>query len=122
MGFVHVQVGISSPERPEREELVRLLVDTGAILSVIPRAVLEHLGVRPTGKRNVRGFGGSLSRETGGVQMRYNGTVANVTVVFGEADDPVVMGVTALESLGYEVDPVTGQIKPTEMLLLGMRQ
>ena len=50
--------------------------------------------------------------------MAYDGAAAGVTVIFGEPDDPPILGVTALESLGYRVDPVTGELHPTEMLLL----
>ena len=41
-----------------------------------------------------------------------------VPVIFGEADDAVVVGVTALEIFGLEVDPVRGVLKEAELLLL----
>ena len=41
-----------------------------------------------------------------------------VTTIFGEEDDPAIMGVTALESLGFDVDPVAGRLKSVEMLML----
>ena len=50
--------------------------------------------------------------------MSYGDSFAGVTLVFGEGDDPVIVGVTALEYLGYLVDPVTGKLTPSEMLLL----
>ena len=114
MGIVHVNVAISNPADPDRGEHLELLVDTGATLSVVPRRVLERLAVSPIGRRDFRGFGG----ETGIVSMTYDGATAGVTVVFGEEDDPPILGVTALESLGYQVDPVSGELKPSEMLLL----
>ena len=118
MGFVHVNIDISNPARLGRRESVELLVDTGAMLSVILRRLLEELFVAPIGSRDFRGFGGVIRRETGAVLMTYDSTTVAVTVVFGEPDDPAVMGVTSLESLGYQVDPITGELKPTEMLLL----
>ncbi len=36
---------------------------------------------------------------------------------FTYSDTPV-LGVTALESLGYEVDPVTRKLKPVELLMI----
>ena len=50
--------------------------------------------------------------------MTCDGATAGVTVVFGEQDDPPILGVTALESLGFQVGPVSGELKPSEMLLL----
>ena len=39
-------------------------------------------------------------------------------MIFGEEDDPAIMGVTALESMGFDVDPVAGRLKSVEMLML----
>ena len=118
MGFVHVQVGISNAESPGREERIELLVDTGATLSVIPRSVLVNLGVRQIGRRRFKGFGGVIERDTANVLMRDDDAVAGVTAIFGEDGDTLVMGVTALETLGYQVDPVAGELRQTEMLQL----
>ncbi|MCH8206180.1 MAG: aspartyl protease [Chloroflexi bacterium] len=118
MGFVHVNVGISNPERIRLQEDVELPVDSGAMLSLVPRRILEVLGVSPIGRRRFRGFGGIVERDTGVVVMSFDGAVAGVTVICGEEDDPSVMGVTALETLGYQVDPDTGELSPTEMLQL----
>ena len=41
---------------------------------------------------------------------------------FGEENDTQVLGVTALEELGMQVDPTTGELKPMELLLLGMHK
>ena len=118
MGVVHVDVELSNPTDPQQLESIELLVDRGATLSVVPAPVPERLGVRPLGSRESKGFGGVVKRQTGNVAMAYDGAAAGVTVVFGERDDPPILGVTALESLGYRVDPVTGELHPTEMLLL----
>ena len=118
MGIVHVDVVISNPADLDRGEHLQLLVDTGAMLSVVPRRVLERLPVSPIRRRDFRGSGGVISRETGIVSMTYDGTTAGVTVVFGEEADPPILGVTAPESLGYQVDPASGELKPSEMLLL----
>jgi predicted aspartyl protease len=118
MGLTYVEIGISNPADPDGERRVEALVDTGATLSVIPRDILEALGVGSIGKNRFKGFGGVVSREVANVLMRYRDSVAGVTVVIGEGNDPAIMGVTALESLGYQVDPVTGKLNPSEMLLL----
>ena len=50
--------------------------------------------------------------------MTYDGAVAGVTTIFGEPEEPPIMGVTALETLGYQVDPVTGELKPIDLPML----
>ena len=118
MGFVHVTVQVASPSNPQEEREIELLVDGGAILSVIPRQVLEELGLPALGSRRFRGFGGILQRDTAALLVRYNGDVTSTTAIFGEADDTPILGVTALELLGYQVDPTTGELNSTELLLL----
>jgi aspartyl protease family protein len=118
MGFVYVDVGVSNPSTPDVSENVRALADTGATLSILPTSLLEGLGIRRIGKKKVRGLGGVVTRDVGNVTMHYYGVAGGVTTIFGEKDDPAIMGVTALESLGFDVDPVTGKLKSVEMLML----
>ena len=118
MGFVYVDVGVSNPSTPDVSENVRTLVDTGATLSILPASLLESLGIRRIGKKKFRGLGGVVTRDVGNVTMHYNDAAGGVTTIFGEEDDPAIMGVTALESLGFDVDPVAGKLKSVEMLML----
>ena len=122
MGFVYAEIGISNPAEPEAEARLEVLVDAGPMLSVVPRTLLESLGVKPMGQRNFNGFGGIVSRETGVMRVTYDCAVDGATVVFGENDDPAIMGVTALESLGYEVDSVSGKLNPVDILMLSAKQ
>ena len=118
MGFIYVDIGVSNPSTPEVSESVRALVDTGATLSILPQSLLESLGIRRIGKKKFRGLGGVVTREVGTVTMHYNGVSGAAGVIFGEEEDPAVMGVTALESMGFDVDPVAGKLKSVEMLML----
>jgi len=59
-----------------------------------------------------------IERETANVLMHYDDAVAGVTAIFGEDDDTLVMGVTAFETLGCQVDLVAGELRRTEMLKL----
>ncbi len=117
MGFIYVDVGVSNPSTPNVSEKVRVMVDTGATLSVLPASLLERLGVPRIGRKRFRGFGGVVTREVGNVTMHYEGDAGGVTAIFGDENDPPIMGVTALESLGFDVDPVRGRLKRVEMLV-----
>ena len=118
MGFIYVKVEVSHISKPDVTESATVLVDTGAILSVLPSSMLDRLGVMREGRRRFLGFGGPVARDTGVVRMRYEGAATGVNVVFGAEDDPPIMGVTALESLGYEADPVNGRLNRVDMLML----
>ena len=118
MGFIHVDVDVANPAAPDASESVRVLVDTGATLSILPEDMLDRLGIRRIQKRRFRGFGGTVSRDIGIAAMSYDGAESGVTVVFGAVDDPPIMGVTALETLGFEVDPVNGRLNRVDMLVM----
>ena len=118
MGFIHVEVNVSNPADPDVSESVRVLVDTGATLSILPADMLERLGVRRRRRRRFQGFGGVVTRDTGTINMSYENVEEGVTVVFGAEADPPIMGVTALETLGFEVDPVNGRLNRVDMLVM----
>jgi clan AA aspartic protease len=115
MGFTRVAVLLHGPEGSER---VELLADTGAILTSVPREILERIGVAPFGRRRLKTYGGVVEREVGAATIEYKGVRTVASVIFGERGDEPILGVTALEALGYEVDPVTKRLKPTELLMV----
>ena len=118
MGYIYVEVEVSHISKPDVTERVRVLVDTGAILSVLSSSMLDRLGIMREDRCRFLGFGGPVARDTGVVRMRYDGIATGVNVVFGAENDPPIMGVTALESLGYEADPVNGRLNRVDLLML----
>ena len=121
MGFIRVLVKILPPSDGREPVEVDILVDTGAIYSLLPRQVLESVGVTPTGHGQFRTIEGRpIERDVANVFVEIAGrrSLGMVPVIFGEAADQPVLGVTALEMMGLEVDPVRGELRPTEFLLL----
>jgi predicted aspartyl protease len=59
-----------------------------------------------------------VERDIGEVGVVLMGRRRVVPVIFGEKGDPAILGVTALEILGLEVDLVRGVLKEAELLLL----
>lgn len=118
MGFTYVEVTVINAATASKQD-VELLVDTRALLTAIPRKILVSLGITPIGKRTLRLFGGQIvEREVGAVIIKYKEAMAGVTVIFAEEKDTPVLGATALEALGYQVDPTTKQLKPVELLMV----
>ena len=52
------------------------------------------------------------------LSLRFEGLGATSMVVFGLEEATALLGVTSLEFLGLQVDPLTGKLKPLELLLL----
>ena len=112
MGLTNVKVVVSNPFDPRSKVGLELIVNTGSVLSWIPRALLEKLNIKPRRKRDFKTIEGrSVPREVGLATIKYEEHEADVEVVFAEEKDVPVLGATALESLGYWVNPITGKLE-----------
>ena len=121
MGFIRTKVTLFPSGDGKGPVEIEALVDTGAIMSMIPRQLLATLGVTPTGRGQFRTIEGRpIERDVGVVEMEVQSrhSLSPVPVIFGEEGDTTVLGVTALEIMGLEADPARGELRPTEFLLL----
>jgi predicted aspartyl protease len=118
MGFTYIKIRVYSVDLTRWED-VEVLVDSGALFTSIPRSILEGLGLKPIARQKLRVYGGGfIERDVGGAAVEYGERRAVVPIVFGEPKDIPVLGATALESLGYQVDPVSKMLKPIELLMI----
>lgn len=119
MGMFNVTVRLSSLTAPARSEEVSLIVDIGATLSWIPRKILQKLGVPPSSRLPFSlADGRRLERDVTAVLLTIDGRKAPVQVAFGEPGEESVLGATALEGLGFMVDPVGKKLVPRDLLAL----
>jgi len=87
------------------------LVDTGATDSMAPASALRRAGIEPTGRSSYRlANGGWQQYDFALVQIEFLGEVTAGRVLFGPDDIPPLLGVTALESAGFVVDPVNQRL------------
>ena len=112
MGATHVTVRITNPADPDRFWEGLFLVDTGATDSLAPRPQLEAIGLKPEGKRVYELADGSeIAADVAVAKIEFMGEFVGGTIIFGEAGAEPLLGVTALESVGIEVDPRSQQLK-----------
>ena len=112
MGVTQVTVTIRNPAEPERAWDGLFLVDTGAIDCLVPRPHLEAIGLKPKGQRTYELADSSevkLDITIG--QIEFMEEIVGGTIIFGDADTEPILGVTALESVGIEVDPLNQRLK-----------
>ena len=84
-----------------------MLVDTGATDSLVPRPHLEAIGLRPRGRRTyVLADGSEITVDVTTAELEIMGEIVGGTILYGEPNTVPLLGVTALESAGIEVDPV----------------
>ena len=112
MGATHVTVTIRNPADPDRAWEGLFLVDTGATDSLVPRPHLESIGLRPKGRRVYElADGREIVMEITTADIEFMGETVGGTILFGDADTEPLLGVTALESVGIEVDPNNQRLK-----------
>ena len=112
MGVTHVEVTVRNPADRSRSWTGRFLVDTGAIDSLVPRSRLEAIGIEPEAQRAYELADGTEVRmDVAGARLEFLGELTAGLVIFGDADAEPLLGVTALESVGVEVDPQSQRLK-----------
>ena len=103
-------------------DTIDLLIDSGAIYSVVPTPILEKLGIKPLAEEEFRlADGTKVVRKKGGALFRYGERVGVADVIFGEEGDYNLLGAFTLEALGLILDPLKRELKPLPMLLATLR-
>lgn len=118
MGTVFATFGVANPLEPGNQTAVELLIDTGALYSVLPASILKELGIEPLERKSFKTADGRrIERSVGEAVFLFNGQRGTSKVIFGGEDDATLLGVTALEALGLEVDPTSGTVRPATLFL-----
>lgn len=122
MGITQVTAAVRNPARPTKFWEGLFLVDTGAVDCLVPRKHLRALGLKPRGKRTYALADGSeVTLDVTVAEVEFMGETVGATVIYGPDDAEPILGVTALESVGIEVDPRSQRLKrlPTVRLKRG---
>ena len=90
------------------------MVDTGTTCSQLPAVLLHRLGIRPQWEAEARLGDGRITTDTvGEASFRLEGKTSFTPVTFGEEGEPNLLGVIALETAMFAVDPVEQRLIPT---------
>ena len=118
MGYVKIKAKISNIEKTKSKE-IELMADTGAIYTAIPKNILQDLDIKPKGKRKFKMADGKLNEfDIGEAYIEIGEEGVTSVVAFLEENAVPLLGVTTLELLGLQVDPVSGELKPLELFML----
>lgn len=122
MGLAVLNLDVANVASPDDTRSVELLIDSGAIYSVVPSAILDDLGVLPIKTEDFRLADGSkISRRKGVALFRFKDLVGGADVIFGEPGDSNLLGAFTLEALGLALDPLRRELHPLLMILAGWR-
>jgi len=118
MGLTTVRIQLANVAHPKRAVELDLLVDSGAVYSVVPAAVLKRLGIKPLAREEYRLANCEMiTRRKGGALFRYGTRVGVADVIFGEEGDMNLLGAFTLEALGLSLDPLKRELNPLPLLL-----
>ena len=106
MGLTHVAVRLFNSHSQNTYE-AEFLVDTGSMDTMAPGSELRKIGLQPVGKDLYELANGNLVEyEYGNAELTFMGEeVVPVRIIFGPDDTKPLLGVVALETAGYIVDP-----------------
>ena|SRR5206468_10370318 len=112
MGCTHVTVTVSNLQNSKPPFTASFLVDTGAIVCLAPDAELRKAGIDPEGREAYELADGTpVEYDYGFARVAFMGSNTVTKIIFGPNGVEPLLGVTALESVGIGVDPVTQTLK-----------
>jgi len=101
-----------------RWEPLQAVGDSGSSYTLLPRDLLDRLGVTPHDRRPFELADDSVIHlDVGSAWVRYEGRAEITVVVFGAQGQTPLLGAHAMEGLGLGVDPVNHRLIPVRGLL-----
>ncbi|MDE0037994.1 MAG: clan AA aspartic protease [Gammaproteobacteria bacterium] len=111
MGVVQVTATVRNPADPSRSWDGLFLVDTGYMDCVVPSEALLEIGLLPKGQRTYElADGREETVDVASAEIEFMGEIVGTTIWFGSDCVEPILGLTALESVGIEVDPVSQRV------------
>lgn len=118
MGLVSVEAEVEGPNG--KTAAVGLLVDSGAVYSVLPDKVWRAIGLKP--KRSMSfsmADGTAVTRRISECLIRVGGGEAHTPVVLGKKGDEPLLGAVTLEIMGLVLNPFNRTLRPMRAMLAG---
>ena len=116
---MHINIRLGHVEKPnEMIEVIDALVDTGATFTSVPRNIANDLGLPSIARRRVRSSTGVVDLDESYALFEFEDKRTGTPIVINDTYPGVLVGVLTLVALGLAVDPGTGKLRDSEILLL----
>jgi predicted aspartyl protease len=116
MGITYVDGTLRGPTG--KEQPVRLLVDSGATYSLIPKRLWQEIELLPKRKMTFSLADGTLlERQVSECYLMLPEGEAHTPVILGEEGDEALLGIVTLKILGLVLNPFTRTLQPMRMML-----
>ena len=116
MGILHIEGRVRGPGG--KEQVVRLLVDSGATYSLLPQAIWQAIDLEPKREMSFSLADGTiLERKVSECYISLPQGEGHSPVILGEANDVALLGVVTLENLGLVFNPFSRTLLTMKMML-----
>lgn len=115
MGMFQVEVEVANPTDPKKSFKEKFWVDTGALYTYVPAERLESIDLEAAGTRELTMADGRTDKRLlGEARLTIGDQNETLTcpIIFGPKDSLYLLGATALETFGVDVDPTSKSLKP----------
>ncbi len=117
MGTFGASLSVANPTNGKAVE-VMAEVDTGSIFSVMPKSLLNSLGISPTEHRQFTVASGEVvTYPVGEARFGFDGRARTSPVVFGN-EGVYLLGAVSLEAFGLIADTTNRELIPAPTLYL----
>lgn len=100
-----------------KKETVHLLVDSGAMYSLLPTKTWQSLGLKPKRQATFRLADGTpVERKISECHITLPQGDCHTPVILGEEGDEALLGVVTLEILGLVLNPFNRTLQPMRLL------
>ncbi len=115
MGDIYVNITVINDSNPEKRREVQFLADTGATRAWIPEEIAEELDIQPIGSVPLELADGSIQEYSYGLcKFKYEGELANGTVVIGSKGIEPIAGTHVLQDFRLIFDGLARQSNELE--------
>ena len=113
---VKVIIGVGDPQGQRFEDLEVAVTDDGRTFTEVPRGLLGRMEV-PVEKTILaeKDDGSTIRVDVGRTVIRVEGQEFPTPVIFGDDDEPGVLGTVSLSGAFLQVDPGTGHLVPIKV-------
>ena len=119
MGHVRVKIRIANPNRRQDSvEIDDALVDTGATWTTVPRELADRLGLDIVDRVRTETAAREISVDRSFALVEYDGKQSVSDVLINDTLREVLVGVVTLEGLRLAVDPRSGRLVDTKILVM----
>jgi clan AA aspartic protease len=113
MGTFRIAATFRNPNDRDREQTVRVLVDTGATYTMLPQDIVDALGCPAFSMRAVQlADGRSAMWPITSVLVTLEGQELPTVCLVAPVGSDSLLGAVTLEEFGFSVEPVSGRLVP----------